>query len=419
MARYISKLPSARFAETWPRHLALLGSTGSIGRSALAILERLPGHFKVEALAGGRNTRLLAAQALRWRPDYLAVQDEKSALELKRSLEGEPSFRPEILVGPPGYAGVAALPEVDLVLSAQSGAAGLNATYAAVRAGKVVALANKESLVLAGELIRKECGRNGASILPVDSEHNAVFQCLLGSPPAAEQFAGSAGPVGGESLKRIILTASGGPFRGWTAEAMSGVTPEEALAHPTWSMGAKISIDSATMMNKGMEIVEACHLYGLPAADVEVLIHPQSIIHALVEFKDSSRLAQLGVPDMRIPISCCLGWPGRMDSGAAELDLAAAPALSFFRPDEQNFPAPVYWRAALEEGKGLTVALNAANEVAVDLFLRKEIGFMDIIRLARLTLDNWRESSDPDNMEDVLCMDAKARAAATEYAARL
>lgn len=425
MRNYISKLPSAVFAETWPRRVVVLGATGSIGRSTLSVISNMPGYFKVLALAGGRNIDLLAEQALEFTPPYLAVQDDEAAARLKAALAGVAGYKPTILSGPAGYSALAVLPEADMVLSGQSGAAGLNATFAAVRAGKVIALANKESLILAGDIIRAECARSGAMLLPVDSEHNAIFQCLMGQntralPERLEAARlGEGKKVPTVALKRIILTASGGPFLGRDAASLSRVTKADALAHPTWNMGAKITIDSSTLMNKGMEYVEACHLYGVPPAKVDVVIHPQSIIHSFVEFEDNSRLAQLGVPDMRVPISDCLGWPYRLHSGADELDLTKYPPLSFFKPDTEAFPALGYWREAYEEGRGMTVALNAANEVAVALFLDEKISYTGITRLSRLVLDKWDESAPPQDIDAVLGMDAKARALARQFAAQL
>lgn len=428
MLNYISSLPSTAFAEKWPRKIVVLGCTGSIGRSAMSVLEHMEGYFEVLALGGGRNVKLLAEQATRWRPKFLAVQDEAADKELKAALNGMSGLKgyaPEVLTGQEGYSALAALPEADLVLSGQSGAAGLRATYAAVKAGKVIALANKESLILAGDIIRKACKESGAALLPVDSEHNAIFQCLMGQntralPQKTEavKLGGAYGFVPTQALKKIILTASGGPFLGRSAESLKSVTKKDALAHPTWNMGAQITINSSTLVNKGMEYVEACHLFGLPPAQVEVIVHPQSIIHSLVEFKDSSRLAQLGVPDMRIPISDCLGWPYRIDSGAAELDLTKTP-LTFFKPDAEAFPALGYWREAYEQGRGMTVALNAANEVAVALFLDERISYTGITRLSRLVLDNWAEGAAPADIDAVLGMDAKARAMAVEFASRL
>lgn len=422
MLNYISQLPSEQFALTWPRRVVVLGSTGSIGKSALSVMAAMPGHFEITGLACGRNFALLAAQALRLRPKFLAVQDAESAKGLEKALDDLAGYRPTVLVGQEGYAKLASLKEADLVLSGQSGAAGLWGTYAAVRAGKVVALANKESLVLAGEIIRKACRESGAVLLPMDSEHNAIFQCLIGqngaglgnwSGPNIIPGLPEDAPRPRTALKRVILTASGGPFLGRGADDLKKVSKAEALAHPTWNMGSKITIDSATMMNKGLEFVEACHLFGLGPNQVEVLVHPQSIVHSIIEYQDNSRLAQLGVPDMRIPISCCLGWPYRLRSGADELDLSAQ-SLTFHKPDGETFPALRYWQEAYAGGRGLTVTLNASNEVAVALFLEERIGFMDIPALCRRVMERWNESEAPQSIEDVLGMDAKARALALE-----
>ncbi|MDR2076767.1 MAG: 1-deoxy-D-xylulose-5-phosphate reductoisomerase, partial [Desulfovibrio sp.] len=276
-AGYISPLPGPDWERHWPRALAVLGSTGSIGRAVLEVVRLHRRRFPVMALAGGRNIRLLAGQAAEFRPPCLGVLDDSLAGELSALLP--PDYRPEILSGPAGYAAIAALPEAPLVVSAQAGAAGLRATAAAAAAGKVIALANKESLVLAGDLLRRLCAANKSRILPVDSEHNALFQCLRGHDFAA--------------VSRLILTASGGPFRGWTRRDLETVDPEKALAHPTWSMGAKISVDSATLMNKGLEVIEAGRLYGLPLSSVDVLVHKESLVHSLVEFSDASLLALL------------------------------------------------------------------------------------------------------------------------------
>lgn len=411
MLNYISQLPPDGFASASPRRVAVLGSTGSIGRNALLVLKDNPERFKVVGLACGRNIQMLYAQAAVFRPPCLGVSDETGAMRLKELLARMTGYKPRIFIGQMGYAQMAALDEADLVLSAQSGASGLNATYAAVKAGKVIALANKESLVLAGDIIRKGCRESGACILPVDSEHNAIFQCLCGQSGRGL----SPGGERGAALKRIILTASGGPFRGRSASSLAGVTKAEALAHPTWRMGVKITIDSATLMNKGMEYVEACHLFGLEPYQVKVIVHPQSIIHSIVEYQDNSRLAQLGVPDMRIPISCCLGWPERVNSGAAELDLTRQD-LTFHNPDIEAFPALTCWQDAHSAGAGLTVALNAANEVAVDLFMQDKVDFLGITRLARRVMDAWDEPAAPSGIEEVLAMDEKARRLAGELA---
>jgi 1-deoxy-D-xylulose-5-phosphate reductoisomerase len=408
MLNYISSLPGADFASRRPRRLVVLGSTGSIGRSALEVVAAQEDFFCILALAGGGNVRLLAEQAEKWRPKLLAVQDDKAGKALSALL----SYKAEILAGQEGYVALASLPDADIVLSAQSGAAGLRGTLAAVRAGKVVALANKESLVLAGELVREECLRSRACILPVDSEHNAIFQCLSGVSASLGQD-GQSGREG-RDVKRLILTASGGPFRGKNRAFMATVSKNDALAHPTWNMGAKITIDSASMMNKGLEIIEACHLYGLPASRIDVLIHPQSIIHSLVEYQDNSQVAQLGRPDMRIPISVCLGWPKRIQNRSAQLNLLQVPALCFEAPDEESFPALSLCREAFSGGRGLTVALNAANEVAVNLFMDEKLSFMGISELVGKVLEKWPESGSPRTLEQILALDAKARRMALE-----
>ncbi|MDR2825982.1 MAG: 1-deoxy-D-xylulose-5-phosphate reductoisomerase [Deltaproteobacteria bacterium] len=408
MLSYISPLPCVDYALRWPRRLVILGSTGSIGRSALDVVTAQEDLFCILALAGGKNIRLLAEQAEKWRPRFLAVQDNAGRKALLALL----SYKAEVLTGPEGYVALASLEEADLVLSAQVGAAGLKGTLAAVRAGKVVALANKESLVLAGEIVREECLKNQACILPVDSEHNAIFQCLAG---LSGTFGESLRPAQEEqSVKRIILTASGGPFRGKSHEFLAKAKKEDALAHPTWSMGAKITIDSASMMNKGFEIIEACHLYGLSTAQVEVLVHPQSIIHSLIEYQDNSQIAQLGCPDMRIPISVCLGWPRRIQSNCRQLSLLQVPALSFEAPDEKLFPALNLCKEAFLGGRGLTVALNAANEVAVELFMQDKLSFTGISTLVGKVLNAWSENTAPRTEEHVLALDTKARRMALE-----
>lgn len=370
MNSYISPLPSVAWCSEIPRNLVLLGSTGSIGRNALRVVQEQPEQFRVLALAGAKNITLLAEQANTFRPAYLAVLTDELADGLCALLPQ--GYAPQIYVGQEGYAALAALPEAQCVLSAQVGAAGLAATLAAVDAGKVVALANKESLVLAGEFIRKRCYETGASILPVDSEHNAIFQAFQGHDPA--------------TLRRILLTASGGPFRGKTREFLQNVTAKDALKHPNWSMGAKITIDSATLMNKGLEVIEACHLYGVGTETIEVVVHPQSIVHSLVEYSDGSQIAQLGTPDMRIAIAYCLGWPRLLKTGVEPLDLVRAGNLQFEAPDEQTFSCLALAKYAFAKQKGLPVVMNAANEVAVALFLAGKIGFLDIAACIESTM---------------------------------
>ena len=436
--RYISLLPGPAWQERKPRTLAILGSTGSIGRSALEVLRLQGGRFHLAAIAGARNIPLLARQAAEFRPDHIGVLEEASIPELRGLLPA--GYSPAIVAGQQGYETLARLPGVGAVLSAQVGAAGLRATFAAAGAGKVIALANKESLVLAGDLIRAACGRSGACILPVDSEHNAIFQCLAGNftaPPHGAPTRGSGSAPGpragmgtamGQSLpsppeardvSRLILTASGGPFFGRDRAFLESVTPDQALAHPNWTMGAKITIDSASMMNKGLELIEAHHLYGLPMSALEVLVHRESIIHSLVEYADGSQLAQLGQPDMRVPIACCLGWPDRLETGVPRLDLAALGSLSFSRADETAFPCLALARRAQESGKGSPVVLNAVNEEAVAAFLDRRIGFMDIPALVEKALDEHRGDAEPASVEEILALDKEARAKAREHISRI
>ncbi len=370
-----------------------MGATGSIGASTLSVVERHPDKFNILGLAAGYNSALLAEQAARLRPPYLAIINSSAAQDLKARLPA--GYAPEILTGPEGYAALAALPEVDVVLSAQSGAAGLAATLAAVRSGKIVALANKESLVLAGELIRAECAASGAVILPVDSEHNALFQAL-GSEPISR-------------VRKLILTASGGPFRGKKRKDLIKITPEAALKHPNWSMGAKISIDSATLMNKGLEVIEAHHLYGLPSEQIDVLVHPQSIIHSLVEFYDTSVLAQLGPADMRVAIAHCLAWPERIAPGTAPLDILAQGKLTFEDVDHDTFPCLSLARSTLAPGGPSPVVLNAANEVAVAAFLTKRLTFLGIAELVRAALEGVNVATPPGSEEEIMDLDRQTR----------
>ncbi|MEG2171768.1 MAG: 1-deoxy-D-xylulose-5-phosphate reductoisomerase [Desulfovibrionaceae bacterium] len=374
---YISAAPSQAWAEESPRGLTLLGSTGSIGVNALKVIACYPQSFRVFALAGARNVRLLAEQAAQWRPAWLGVLDGHGADALKALLPA--GYTPRIVTGAEGYAQLAALPEASTVLSAQVGAAGLRGTVAATLAGKVVCLANKESLVLAGGLIRDICARTGATILPVDSEHNALFQGLAGRL--------------GKDVRRIILTASGGPFHGRCRADLEKVTCQQALNHPNWSMGAKITIDSATLMNKGLEVMEAFHLYGATLENIGVVVHPQSLVHSLVEFNDGSLMAHMGMPDMRMAIAHCLAWPRCLDSGVAPLDLMRAGTLTFAAPDLDSFPCLALARRALRERGGQSVVLNAANEAAVALFLAGKVNFMDIPALLTQAMDDYAASA--------------------------
>jgi 1-deoxy-D-xylulose-5-phosphate reductoisomerase len=352
------------------KRLAILGSTGSIGQNALAVVAEHPQEFQVVGLAAGKNVEVLAEQIRTVRPARVSVQDEGAARELKRALAGHPLA--EILVGSTGAVAVAAAPEADLVVSAMVGAVGLEPTLAAVEAGKTVALANKETLVAAGSLVMAAVAANGATLLPVDSEHSAIFQSMEGHRR--------------EDVRRLWLTASGGPFRTWSQEKLNAATPAQALKHPNWDMGAKITIDSATMMNKALEIIEASVLFGLPVSQVEVYIHPQSIIHSLVEFVDGSVLAQLGWPDMRLPIAYALTYPRRLPLNCEPLDLGKVAQLTFERPDFTRFPCLRLGYEAAEIGGTMPAVLNAANEVAVAAFLEGRLSFPGIPRVVEETM---------------------------------
>jgi 1-deoxy-D-xylulose-5-phosphate reductoisomerase len=352
------------------KRLAILGSTGSIGQNALAVVAEHPQEFQVVGLAAGKNVKVLAEQIRTVRPAHVSVQDEAAARELKLALDGHPPA--EILVGSAGAVAVAAAPEADLVVSAMVGAVGLEPTLAAVEAGKTVALANKETLVAAGSLVMAAVAANGATLLPVDSEHSAIFQAMEGHRR--------------EDVRRLWLTASGGPFRTWPKEKLDTATPAQALKHPNWDMGAKITIDSATMMNKALEIIEASVLFGLPVSQVEVYIHPQSIIHSLVEFVDGSVLAQLGWPDMRLPIAYALTYPRRLPLNQEPLDLGKVAQLTFERPDFTRFPSLRLGYEAAKIGGTMPAVLNAANEVAVAAFLAGRLSFPGISRVVEETM---------------------------------
>ena len=368
--RFITAPPSSEWQKRKRRHVVVLGSTGSLGRNTLSVIESHPDSFSVEGLACATSVERLLAQAVRHRPGHVAVLDDAAATKLKKLLPED--YRPEIFVGPEGYRALAGLESADTVLSAQSGAAGLAGTLAAALAGKVVCLANKESLVLAGDLLRYVCAATGASILPVDSEHFAIFDCLCGRSDDADH---------------LILTASGGAFRGRKKAELASVTPAQALRHPNWNMGAKITVDSGTLMNKALELIEACQLYGLSEEKVRVLVHPQSIVHSLVVFRDGSQLAQLGVPDMRLPIGACLLWPRVESPLVAPLDLAAVGTLTFENVDDEAFPALTLARRALRVRSGMCVVLNGADEEAVALFLGGKCRFTDITAAVAHAMD--------------------------------
>ena len=371
--------------------LAILGSTGSIGTSTLDIVEGLPEQFRVAALAAGSNLDRLEAQVRRYRPALVAVAREAGGRELARRLGAGGT---EVCWGPEGLRRAAAESGADMVVSAIVGAAGLAPTAAAVQAGKDVALANKESLVMAGELVTREARARGVRILPVDSEHSAIFQCLGGN--------------GARQVRRLVLTASGGPFRGRPRGTFATITPEEAMRHPTCSMGKKITIDSATLMNKGLEVIEAHWLFGLPVAQVDVIIHPQSIVHSLVEFVDGSLLAQLGVPDMRVPIQYALTHPERCENAVPRLALDQMAGLTFEAVDREKFPCLDLAYAAASAGGSAPAVLNAANEVAVQQFLNHRIGFDEISTVIHKALDA-HPARPLGSIQDVLEVDREVR----------
>ena len=396
---------------TLRRTVTLLGSTGSIGVSTLDLFEQAMAHGSAEveviALTAGRNVQLLIEQCLKWRPQFAVIADE-SELEVLRSG----------LVGTGIRCGAGALAVVEAgamdaqwVMSAIVGFAGLAPTLEAARRGAIIALANKESLVCAGPALIETARQAGGTLIPVDSEHSAIFQVLH---PDQER-----------RVSRLILTASGGPFRTWTRDAMAGVTPEQAVAHPNWSMGAKISVDSATMMNKGLEMIEASYLFGMGPEMIDVVVHPQSVIHSLVEYQDGSTLAQLGPPDMRSPIAVAYAWPDRLPWPAPALDLAAFGQLTFEAPDLEKFPAIATARAALAHGGAAPTVMNAANEVAVAAFLDRRLGFLDIAATVDRTLDRMNSlgqletSAGDDILETAMMVDASARRVATDVVAGL
>ena len=376
-----------------PRKISILGATGSVGTSTLDLVERHPDRFEVVALTAARNVGALAEAACRTGASLAVIGDPALLPELERQLQGTGC---RAAAGREALAEAAA-GEAELVMAAIVGCAGLEPVMAAIEAGRTVALANKESLVTAGSLMTEAAARSGATILPVDSEHNAIFQCLADNRSS--------------DVARLVLTASGGPFRTKGRDEMAAMTPQQAVAHPNWSMGAKISVDSATMMNKGLELIEAHHLFGLPSERIDILVHPQSVIHSMVEYVDGSVLAQLGSPDMRIPIAHALAWPERMETPAERLDLARIGSLSFEEPDLERFPALRVARAALEAGGAAPIALNAANEEAVTAFLGDGIGFLDIVRTVEEAVARTNAAA-PRSIAEVIDIDREARALA-------
>jgi 1-deoxy-D-xylulose-5-phosphate reductoisomerase len=380
------------------RNLTILGATGSIGKNTLNVVERFPDLFCVKALSAGKNINLFAEQIQRFSPELAVVYSETDARQLKDRLPA--GSRTKITYGDEGYISAAAYPGVDMVVSAIVGAAGLLPTLAAIDAGKHIALANKETLVMAGDIVMRRAQEMHVSILPVDSEHSAIFQCLNGNQK--------------KDFQKILLTASGGPFRNLPADRFKSITPEKALAHPTWEMGNKISIDSATLMNKGLEVIEAKHLFDVSCQAIEVVIHPQSIIHSMVAYIDGSVIAQMGIPDMKGAIAYALSWPDRLPLNLPLPDFPGIGSLSFDAPDMKKFPCLGHAFSACEVGGTLPCVLNAANEVAVDAFLNKRVGFTRIPEIIDYTMQAHHVITAPE-IDDILLSDQWARKTASEW----
>lgn len=388
------------------KRITVLGSTGSVGVNTLDVIAGHPDRFEVFALSAATQTDLMLAQCIRFKPRYAVMASAPHARVLAQSLK-ENGLQTEVLLAPDALEIIASDDGVDTVMAAIVGAAGLAPCMAAARAGKRLLLANKEALVVGGEVFMQAVREGGAQLLPIDSEHSAIFQSLPEDPAAWA-----------ERIDKIILTASGGPFRTRAPATLRDVTPDEACAHPNWVMGRKISVDSATMMNKALEVIEARYLFGLAPAQIEVVIHPQSIIHSMVQYRDTSVVAQLGTPDMRVPIAYGLAWPGRISSGAQALDFRALATMTFAVPDDEHFPGlPLAWEV-LNAPVGTTAVLNAANEIAVAAFLEKRIRFDQIHAVNRGTLDSVNVS-EIRGIGDLLALDAQSRAAATRIAGNL
>jgi len=373
--------------------ISILGSTGSIGTSTLSVIKLHPEKFKIFALAGFNNVDLLLEQTIKFKPNFIVTKDLKSKKQLMGKLK-ETKLETVVLYGNDGYSFIASHDEVTTVVAAITGSAGLISTIDAAKSGKQILLANKESMVMAGDLINKICSENNSTLIPIDSEHNAIFQVLNNTNT--------------KNLKKVILTASGGPFRVRNIQSLKEVTVDEALNHPNWKMGKKISIDSATMMNKGLEVIEASHLFSLNVEKIEVVIHPQSIIHSFVEFIDGSSLSQLGKPDMRVPIAYALGYPDRIASGVNGVSLNKLPSLEFFKPDLKKFPCLDLSYQCLTMGSAHCIYLNASNEIAVEAFLLGKINFIQIPKLIEKTLFKV-EDTDINSVEDILEIDNLAR----------
>ncbi len=374
----------------------MLGSTGSVGTQVLDVVERLGKRVRVRSLSGAGNIELLTEQTVRWQPRAVVTRDAEGAQILKARNREFPNT--QILVGEEGLCEAASDPETDTLVVAVQGFAGLRPTLAAAALGKNIAIASKEVLVVAGSLVRKAVQKGNARLIPIDSEHSAIFQCLIGEPEG--------------SIEALILTASGGPFAQLTTEEMANITPAMALDHPTWKMGRKITVDSATLMNKGLEILEAEALFGVKASQVKVVVHPKSIVHSLVRLVDGSVKAQLGLPDMRLPIQYALLFPERMNTDLPRLDLLVSGPLEFFPPDAERFPALRLAREAADEGGVMPAVMSAADDVAVEAFLKEEIGFLDIVRVVEKTMTHFDNIRNPD-LDCIVETDKRARAQAT------
>ena len=385
------------------KNITILGSTGSIGCSTLAVIRQNPDLFKAFALTGGQNVGKMTEQCLEFRPNYVAMADEEAAQQLRKNLV-DLKLNIEVFHGQQAICDLAELTEVDMVMAAIVGAAGLKPTLAAIKKGKRILLANKESLVTCGHLFMQAVKQYGAQLLPVDSEHNAIFQCL---PSEVQQNLGFAN-LADYGITKIVLTGSGGPFRDLPLNQLTTVTPEQAVAHPNWSMGKKISVDSATMMNKGLEYIEARWLFNASEEEMEIIIHPQSIIHSMVRYQDGSVIAELGMPDMCTPIAYAMSYPDRIASSVPALDFTQISSLTFSQPDFNRYPCLKLAIEAFNQGQAATTALNAANEMAVAAFLQNKIGFMDIAKQVATVLETL-DFPEPTTIEDVFAIDLWAR----------
>ena len=389
------------------QQVTLLGATGSIGASTLKVIDQHPERFSIFAITAHKNVEKMVALIERYHPVYAVMACEQQAERLAERVSGSPT---QVLSGEAGLVQVASAEAVDTVVAAIVGAAGLLSALAAASQGKRILLANKEVLVMAGQLFTMTAQNNGAQVLPIDSEHNAIFQCLPSGLTQSGTISESPRDYG---VEQVILTASGGPFLNTPLSAFDNITPEQACAHPNWQMGRKISVDSATMMNKGLELIEAKWLFNVTVDEIDIVVHPQSIIHSMVRYRDGSLLAELGHPDMCVPIAHGLGWPNRLDSTAQSLDITALSGLTFMPPDEEKFPCLKLARQAAADQGAAPIVLNAANEVAVDCFLASKIGFSQIARLVQQTLSEFQNSATPEQVSDILALDSAARAVAT------